>query len=181
MSPARASRNTQNEPAAPSRPAARANARSERPARGTARRNVPDGDFRVADMTALAMEPSSLDAVVACYSVFHVPREEHAGLFRRIATWLRPGGYLLASVANSDHCGYTEPDFFGGSSTAASSAPSFAVSSLIQGLVERASCKPTDVAARWFRALQSLPATDPIRSLMIQEVFFAAGWLNSYE
>ena len=32
------------------------------------------------------------DAICAFYSITHVPREQHALLLRRIASWLRPGG-----------------------------------------------------------------------------------------
>jgi len=37
--------------------------------------------------------------VTAFYSIAHVPRGQHGLLFRRIATWLRPGGHLLASLS----------------------------------------------------------------------------------
>src|SRR5436853_7848992 len=39
-----------------------------------ARRNVPGAEFHVADMTVLDLPASSLDAVVAFYSLTHVPR-----------------------------------------------------------------------------------------------------------
>ncbi|MBV9555844.1 MAG: class I SAM-dependent methyltransferase [Pseudolabrys sp.] len=63
-----------------------------------ARANVPAGEFIHADMTALEFAPASFDAVAAFYSITHVPREEHAPLFKRIAAWLRPGGQFLASL-----------------------------------------------------------------------------------
>jgi hypothetical protein len=36
--------------------------------------------------------------VIAFYSINHVPRDGHAELFGNIASWLRPGGALVASV-----------------------------------------------------------------------------------
>ena len=57
-----------------------------------ARRNVPNATFIEADMTSLAFEPASFDAVVAFYSLTHVPRDEHEPLVGRIRTWLGPGG-----------------------------------------------------------------------------------------
>ena len=36
------------------------------------------------------------------YAISHVPREEHAALFRRIARWLRPDGLLLATLGARD-------------------------------------------------------------------------------
>lgn len=63
-----------------------------------ARQKVPGARFIKADMTSLELPPASFDAVTALYSIAHVPRGQHADLFRRIATWLRPGGYFLASL-----------------------------------------------------------------------------------
>src|SRR5262245_18644559 len=57
-----------------------------------ARANVPNATFLHADMTALEFEPASFDAVVAFFSIIHVPREEQPGLLEQIARWLRPGG-----------------------------------------------------------------------------------------
>ncbi len=63
-----------------------------------ARANVPGAEFVQADMAAAAFERGSFDAVAAFYSITHLPRAEHAGLFRRLAEWLRPGGVFLASL-----------------------------------------------------------------------------------
>jgi len=63
-----------------------------------ARRNVPGATFIHADMAALRFPPGSFDAIVAFYSIIHLPREEHAGLLGRLADWLRPGGLFVASM-----------------------------------------------------------------------------------
>jgi SAM-dependent methyltransferase len=63
-----------------------------------ARAKVPNANFIHADMTRIEFAPASLDAVAAFYSITHIPREEHAGLLRRIASWLKPGGVFLASL-----------------------------------------------------------------------------------
>ena len=78
-----------------------------------ARRNVPAGDFICADIMTVSLPPSSFDAVVALYSVFHIPREEHLHLFRRVHRWLKPGGLLLCTLSYHSEEGYTEEDFFG--------------------------------------------------------------------
>lgn len=78
-----------------------------------ARRNVPGATFIQADMTTLEREPASLDAVVAFYSLTHVPRDQHAELFGRIRTWLRPGGLFLASLGVEDDPGTVEPGWLG--------------------------------------------------------------------
>jgi SAM-dependent methyltransferase len=78
-----------------------------------ARRNVPGAAFIQADMTALAFEPASFDAVVAFYSLTHVPRDEGADLIARIRRWLRPGGMFIASLGADDEPGDVERDWLG--------------------------------------------------------------------
>ena len=77
-----------------------------------ARRNVPEGEFVCGDVMSVDFEEGSFDAAVAFYSIFHLPREEHRGLFERIHRWLRPGGYLLCTLSLRDEPAYTEDDFF---------------------------------------------------------------------
>ena len=66
-----------------------------------ARRNVPNATFIEKDMTHLVLPPARFDAVVAFFSIIHVPRDEQFGLLRAIATWLRPGGVFVGSVSAS--------------------------------------------------------------------------------
>jgi len=79
-----------------------------------AQNNAPTGQFIQSDITALDFPAAIFDAVVAFYAIFHLPREEHPELLRRIRTWLKPGGYLLATVTRFSEEAYTEDDFFGG-------------------------------------------------------------------
>jgi cyclopropane fatty-acyl-phospholipid synthase-like methyltransferase len=67
-----------------------------------ARRNVPEASFIEADLAEIDFPPGSWDGVTAFYSISHVPRDEHAGLFRRIRGWLRPGGVFLATLGAGD-------------------------------------------------------------------------------
>jgi cyclopropane fatty-acyl-phospholipid synthase-like methyltransferase len=78
-----------------------------------ARRNVPGATFIHADLTTFERAWASVDAVVAFYSLTHVPREEHAALFVRIRRWLRPGGLFLASLGVEDDPGSIEADWLG--------------------------------------------------------------------
>jgi SAM-dependent methyltransferase len=78
-----------------------------------AREHVPEALFIQADMTALDFPPASFDAVVGFYTLTHVPREEHATLLGRIASWLRPGGLLFATMGAGDEPGGVEPDWLG--------------------------------------------------------------------
>jgi ubiquinone/menaquinone biosynthesis C-methylase UbiE len=74
-----------------------------------ARRNVPSATFLHTDMTALELPPEYFDAVVAYYSLIHVPCEEQVGLLAKIARWLRPGGLFVATMgAGSTENGYEE-------------------------------------------------------------------------
>jgi cyclopropane fatty-acyl-phospholipid synthase-like methyltransferase len=77
-----------------------------------ARRNVPNAEFIHADMTTVEL-PGLLDAVTAFYSLTHVPREEQPCLFERVRSWLRPGGFLVASMAARDTEEWLEPDWLG--------------------------------------------------------------------
>ena len=78
-----------------------------------ARRNVPGATFLQADLATLDRPAASLDAVVAFYSLTHVPRDEHAALFGRIRTWLRPGGVFVASLGVEDEPGDVEAGWLG--------------------------------------------------------------------
>jgi len=78
-----------------------------------ARTNVPQATFILGDIMSVELPPSRFDAAVAFYSIFHLPREEHPELLQRIYGWLKPGGYLLATLSYLDEASYTEDDFFG--------------------------------------------------------------------
>jgi ubiquinone/menaquinone biosynthesis C-methylase UbiE len=54
------------------------------------------------DMLALDFPDSTFDAVTGFYSVIHLPREEQTQLMKKIAAWLKPGGYFLANFSGED-------------------------------------------------------------------------------
>jgi ubiquinone/menaquinone biosynthesis C-methylase UbiE len=66
-----------------------------------ARRLVPDAQFLRADMTTLRFPTGSFQAVVALYSMIHVPLRKQRPLLRRIYRWLSPGGLLLAILGKT--------------------------------------------------------------------------------
>ena len=78
-----------------------------------ARQAVPGATFIHADMADLTFPPASFDAVVALFSLIHVPRAEHAALLERVAGWLRPGGLLVATMGVRDNPGDVEDDWLG--------------------------------------------------------------------
>lgn len=54
--------------------------------------------FIAGDMMKLAFQPSDLDAVVAFYSIIHLPRDEQSELFKQIWSWLSLGGHLVCNL-----------------------------------------------------------------------------------
>lgn len=78
-----------------------------------AKRYVPEGDYKVADMLELREGEYSVDAVVSFYAIFHIPREKHPTILRAVHSFLKPGGYMLITMGASEWEG-TEDDFFGG-------------------------------------------------------------------
>jgi ubiquinone/menaquinone biosynthesis C-methylase UbiE len=67
-----------------------------------AQERATGASFLLADMSSLAFVPQSFDAIVAFYSIIHVPREEHAALFASLHRWLKPGGRLLVVLGCND-------------------------------------------------------------------------------
>jgi len=75
--------------------------------------NVPDATFVIVDMTQLSYCDSSFDAVVAFYSITHVPRGEHLRLLTDIYRILKPDGLLVATMGAGDLPDTIEPDWLG--------------------------------------------------------------------
>jgi len=63
-------------------------------------------------MTRVTFAPERFAAIVTLYSLIHVPREEQLSLFRRMATWLAPGGWFLGIVGQERYEG-SEPGWLG--------------------------------------------------------------------
>jgi SAM-dependent methyltransferase len=78
-----------------------------------ARAAVPGATFIQGDMTTLELPPASLDAVVAFYSLTHVPRADLPALLDAIHGWLRPGGVFMASMGAQDAPDEVEADWLG--------------------------------------------------------------------
>ena len=67
-----------------------------------AQQNVPQGDFLRRDMSKLKDGDFDVAAVVAFYSLFHTPREEHLRLLTILRTFLPVGGRLLCTFGSTD-------------------------------------------------------------------------------
>jgi SAM-dependent methyltransferase len=87
-----------------------------------ARRLVPDATFMRADATTLDPPPASFDGIVCLYALIHMPLADQPGVLDRIAGWLRPGGWLLATTGHTAWTG-TEDDWLGGGTTCGGATP----------------------------------------------------------
>jgi len=77
------------------------------------RAHVPLGRFLVGDVLDADFEPGSFDAIVALFSLTHIPRDRWELLFTRFVEWSQPQAWLLASFGVSDSGGWDEEDFLG--------------------------------------------------------------------
>ena len=77
-----------------------------------ARRLVPQARFLRADATGVRFPPEPFDAVVTLFALIHIPLAEQPPLLARVASWLRPGGLLLATTGHTAWTG-TEEDWHG--------------------------------------------------------------------
>lgn len=76
---------------------------------GLARARVPAAALVRADLARVAFADGAFHGIAALYSLSHVPRESHAGLFRRLAAWLAPDGLLLATLGVAGLPDWTGP------------------------------------------------------------------------
>jgi cyclopropane fatty-acyl-phospholipid synthase-like methyltransferase len=78
-----------------------------------AKKHVPKGNYERKDMSEISEKEYKVDAVISFYAIFHIPRETHPELFRKIRSFIPKNGYTLVTMGHSDWVG-TENDFFGG-------------------------------------------------------------------
>jgi SAM-dependent methyltransferase len=78
-----------------------------------ARRLVPGATFRRADAADLDFPDASFDAIVCLYALIHMPEDRQRHLIFRMAAWLRPGGWFLATTGADAWTG-TEDNWLGG-------------------------------------------------------------------
>jgi SAM-dependent methyltransferase len=78
-----------------------------------ARQYVPQAHFVQADMAELDLPPESYHGVIALYAILHLPRDEQPQLLENVASWLRPGGLLVATMSTRASAGGIEEDWLG--------------------------------------------------------------------
>ncbi|WNI26374.1 methyltransferase domain-containing protein [Streptomyces sp. ITFR-16] len=67
-----------------------------------ASRQVPEAEFRCADVRELALEEGSFDAVCIYFSLLQMSRAEQTELLRAVGRALRPGGHLAVATVPLD-------------------------------------------------------------------------------
>lgn len=78
-----------------------------------ARELVPKAEFLLADATTIDFEPETFDAVVCFYALIHMPQEEQVVLLTKVAEWLPPGGWFVATTGHNAWTGI-ESNWLGG-------------------------------------------------------------------
>lgn len=79
-----------------------------------AKRNVPQAKYVVKDITDLQKEEYQVDAVVSFYTIIHILRDTHEGLFEKISSFLPKGGLTLVTMGSSEWEGIDDfPGFDG--------------------------------------------------------------------
>lgn len=71
---------------------------------------VPAAHLLQSDMTALPFTDGSFDAVVAYWSLIHIPAEDHRTVIEEFARVLRPGGRVLVCEGTTEWTG-ANPDW----------------------------------------------------------------------
>jgi len=73
-----------------------------------AQKNVPDATFIEGDFSKTDFGGKRFHAIIAFYSIFHIPREEQQGLINKMNNLLEDGGFILVTLGTSDGDGIEE-------------------------------------------------------------------------
>ena len=65
-----------------------------------AKKNVPEATFHRSDMNDLDFKDASFHAIIALYSLFHVPKEKHSAIIQNFYRMLKPDGVLFFCVGH---------------------------------------------------------------------------------
>jgi SAM-dependent methyltransferase len=80
-----------------------------------AKRNIPNGNYIIGDYTKYNFKNNKYDAIILLYSIFHIPKEEHYKIIRKIYNILKKGGYLLITMGVRETNGIEVENNFCGS------------------------------------------------------------------
>ncbi len=71
---------------------------------------VPQMQTIHADIQHVEFEPNQFSAIIASYSLFHIPASAHTGVFSNIHQWLKPEGKALFTYATQAYTGAKQFD-----------------------------------------------------------------------
>jgi cyclopropane fatty-acyl-phospholipid synthase-like methyltransferase len=66
------------------------------------KQNVPEAELILGDITKTDLEPESLDGIISTYAFIHIFKTQHPLLYSKIYSWLKPGGVMLVSTAETE-------------------------------------------------------------------------------
>ncbi|MDH5548229.1 MAG: methyltransferase domain-containing protein [Gammaproteobacteria bacterium] len=75
-----------------------------------ANQNVPEMHAIHSDICNVKFENEYFDAVTGIYSLFHISRDQHEAVFKKIHGWLKQGGCFLFTYATEEYTGKSEFD-----------------------------------------------------------------------
>jgi ubiquinone/menaquinone biosynthesis C-methylase UbiE len=75
-----------------------------------ARRLAPAVALLQGDLASLPFSDATFDAVVSFYAIIHVPRHDHSAVFAEVRRVLRPGGWSLLCLGQSDNPADHDPE-----------------------------------------------------------------------
>ncbi|KAJ5389860.1 uncharacterized protein N7496_000928 [Penicillium cataractarum] len=82
---------------------------------GLARNRLPASvTLLQGDMMELSFARESFSAVLAMYSIFHLPRDEQVTMLERVYGWLKPGGWVLVNFAAGRFESVSDEKWLGG-------------------------------------------------------------------
>jgi ubiquinone/menaquinone biosynthesis C-methylase UbiE len=73
-----------------------------------AKKNVPKAKFIRMDITKMKFKPNSFDGAVSFYTLIHIPREKHAGIYKKLHRIIKPDGIALLNASGIDANGWEE-------------------------------------------------------------------------
>jgi ubiquinone/menaquinone biosynthesis C-methylase UbiE len=80
-----------------------------------AKQTLPDSVTLIqSDMMSLEFKNESFDAVLAMYSIIHLPRDEQITILQKIFGWLKPGGQILANFSEGEFDSSFDESWLGG-------------------------------------------------------------------
>lgn len=66
-----------------------------------AKKNIPRAEFIKGDFSRINVQ-KTFDAIISLYAIFHIPREEHKDLFKKMAEILNKNGAILVTLGTTN-------------------------------------------------------------------------------